>query len=531
MTKKFAKEYAHLSYPHEEGIHVLVCPLDTTKSDDDVLYKRFGIIGHIHNVVVKHAKRLLYEFRHDDKYKPLISEYAELKKTLSDDDFKKTVKPVIKQMNAIRKHIGLTEYGFQAYAKKENHMFSKNISSQQIQKEASRVWEGVEKVLFSDGETIHFKPYREISTICGKSPKNGVQLFSKYHNHLNDKTPVLYDSEISWNGLIIKVKMDYDDPYVRESLKHNVKYCEIKRMMFSSGWRYYVAIYLEGNAPLKIMHGKAPMCEIDPGVSTMAVYSEKELILCELAPDAKSYQKKIFRLQSQIDDCKMRMNPDNYNADGTIKKGKHEWELSKTAKRKQRMITVLNRKEAASRRCSHNRLANDIIKISPDIRLEPMDYKALQKRSKKTERSDKSVEINKNGVTKSVRKYKRKKRFGTSCRTRAPSMFVSILERKALRYGGSVSYIDTRTLKPSQYDHVSDTFVKTDLNKRSKTIGGHEVQRDLYSAFLGYCVKPDGKTFDHKKADTLFEKFVIAQNKLISDMKARGISMPQCFGF
>ena len=67
--------------------------------------------------------------------------------------------------------------------------------------------------------------------------------------------------------------------------------------------------------------------------------------------------------------------------------------------------------------------------------------------------------------------------------------------------------------------------------KMIKTIGDVEVQRDLYAAFIGYCTKEDGKTFDKKKADKLFKHFVAMQNELIEKMKQDGISMPQCFGF
>lgn len=528
-----AKEFPCPEYAKCAGTHVLELPLATTKRDEDAVNKRFGIIGHIHNVAVKHMKQCLEALRSDEEYKALKEQYAALKAVCSDEVFASEAKPVTDRINELQAAYGLTETSLHEYIKVQARMFKKNLSSQQVQKEASRVWKGVEKVLYGDGRDIRFKPYREITTICGKSPRNGVKFFSRYHNYLNKNDDVLYaDGQIVWNGLIIRVKIDYKDPYVCESLQHNVKYCEIKRMMFPSGWRYYVSLYLDGPAPKKLTAGDAPLCEIDPGVSTMAVYSEEKVILRELAPEAKSYQKKIQRLRSQIDDCKRRMNPENYNADGTVKRGRHKWKLSKAAQRKQRMVTVLCRKEAANRKDSHCRLVNDILRISPHIRLEPMDYKALQKKAKKTERQDKPSEVTaSSGERRTVYKYKRKKRFGTSCRTRAPSMFISILTEKALRYGGSVAYIDTRSIKPSQYDHVSKDFVKTDLKTRSKIVGGHVVQRDLYSAFLGYCTASDGRTFDHDKADALFERFVITQDEELSLMKAQGISMPQCFGF
>lgn len=529
MPAKHAKEYPRPIYGDEDGTHVLTLPLAATAYDKNVIHKRFGIIGHAHNVLVKYAKHLLDVLDADEEYQLLKKEYADI---AGCSDFEKKSKPIVKRMNAVRKRIGLTKTGLEKYMKVQANMFAHHISSQQMQKEADRVWEGVEKVLFGDGKTLHFKPYCDIDTICGKSAKNGVKFFSRYHNYLNDKDDVVFpDGQIVWNGMSVKVKIDYDDPYVVCALKHDIIYCEIKRVAFASGYRYYVSLYLKGPAPDRIKPGSAPLAEIDPGVSTVAMYSEGGIILRELAPDAVRYQKEIVRLQKQVDDCRRRMNPGNYNEDGTVKKGKHKWILSKTAKRKQWLIRVLHRREQAYRRCEHNKLANDVIKVSPFVRSEPMDFKALQKRAKKTERQNKvSVIKTKSGKTVSVRKYKRRKRFGRSTRTRAPSAFMSILERKANIYG-SFSLIDTRKVKPSQYDHVSDSYIKVPLSQRSKIIGGQNVQRDLYAAFIGYCVGSDGKTFDRKKAELLFDRFVIAQNVEIKAMRQEGISMPHCFGF
>ena len=73
-------------------------------------------------------------------------------------------------------------------------------------------------------------------------------------------------------------------------------------------------------------------------------------------------------------------------------------------------------------------------------------------------------------------------------------------------------------------------YIKVPLSQRSKIIGGQNVQRDLYAAFIGYCVGSDGKTFDREKAELLFDRFVIAQNVEIKAMRHEGISMPHCFG-
>lgn len=520
-----AKDCRKTEYKAETGTHVLTFPLVTTRCDEEILYKRFGIAAHIDYVITKRANILLSKLKSDERYQSLLKQYGELRSSVSEEEFEVMKKPIADEMNNIRKTIGLTKCDLEKYAKVQAKLFKSNFSSQQVQKLVANVWSGVQKVLFSDGKILHYKKAKDVHSISCKSPKNGIKLLSEYHNYLNDKDVVIWpEGQIIWNGISIKVKIDYDDPYVIESLQYNVKYCEVKREMFESGYRYYLIVYLQGDAPKKFS-SKGKTCGIDPGVSTVAVYSENKLILKELAPEARSYQKKILKLQKQVDECKFRMNPENYNEDGTIKKGKHTWKLSKTAKRKQRLITVLYRKERENRLCSHRTLVNEIARECSTAYIEPMNYKALQKRSKKTERQDKATEVaKKNGETIVVHKFKRKKRFGSSCRTRAPSLFIQELKKKV-----ELIETDTKKLKPSQYDHTTGEYTKTDLKTRFKEIGGHIVQRDLYAAFINYC--SDGEKHDDKKANTLFEDFVNMQNELISEMKQDGVSMPQCFGF
>ena len=125
-------------------------------------------------------------------------------------------------------------------------------------------------------------------------------------------------------------------------------------------------------------------------------------------------------------------NPQNYNEDGTIKKGKLQWKISKTCWRDKRKLTTLYRKKAAYTKQSHERQINELMRDANTFILEEMNFKALQKRSRqKTEKTDKTVEIEKkDGTKKEIRKNKRKRRFGLSIQDRAPSGFVAILKQK-----------------------------------------------------------------------------------------------------
>ena len=91
---------------------------------------------------------------------------------------------------------------------------------------------------------------------------------------------------VNWLELSLKCylpKSENSLSYVWESLKGKISYCNIKRLMFSSGWRYYAEIVVSGAAPTRVSIGTSTM-GIDPGVSTIAGVSEDACVLEELAP-------------------------------------------------------------------------------------------------------------------------------------------------------------------------------------------------------------------------------------------------------
>lgn len=196
------------------------------------------------------------------------------------------------------------------------------------------------------------------------------------------------------------------------------------------------------------------------------------------------------------------------------------------------MKTVFRQKAAYTKQ-SHEELADRLVERANVFITEEMDFRALQKRSKRPpERQDStSVIVKKDGTRQSVRKFKKKKRFGSSIRDRAPAMFLAILKRKCLLQGGDVITADTKVVRASQYDHVTDSYKKAPLSCRIKTVGGHRVQRDLYSGFLLKHVSEDNRTIDRAGCNLGFEAFLQSQEQCINDIRASGAGYPACFGF
>jgi hypothetical protein len=512
-------------------IHVIKFPLIMNEADVHFAEKSFYAIYHLHNVTVSRVITLFHVLDCHTTYQSLRKEYNTILKQYENTDAKKIPKEVkarktelSKQMTDIRTEIGLTDYGLQAYigkCRKQN--FAHLVSSSQAQKEATRVWDGVADVLFKKGNKVHYKKLMETYTIPGKNPTNGVE-FNKEN------------MTIEWMHRTLKCVQpkDPDDIwYVKESLDHDICYCEIKREMFPSGWNYYVIVTLKGPAPQKPRKVGTGRVGIDPGVSTIAAVSYDGVLLEELAPKAKEYNQKIQQIQRKMDRSKRATNPNKYDEKGNIKKDNNDkWIYSKNYKRLRQELKSLYRQKAAYIKQSHEEQANRILAMGNQIYVEKTDFRALQKRAKDNGKQENlSIIKTADGTEKEVHKNKKRKRFGSSISNRAPSKLLTILKRKAIQSGGSYTEIDCKVLKASQYDHTTDTYTKVPLSQREKEVGGHIVQRDLYSGFLIFNVSDDLTYVDIEKCNAFFETFVVMQDACIETMKQANISYKPGFGF
>ena len=430
-------------------------------------------------------------------------------------------------MNTVRESIGLTESGLQGYVKVQQHKYAEHLQSQEVQKEASRVWDGVEKVLFGNGRKLKIPKLNDIRSICGKQKGTGIRF-------------ILGEGKVLWNGLDLKCDMKAFDghilprnAYETVALGEDFSYCEIVRLPFPEGCRYYLHVYMRGEAPDATPAAPVKDNGIDPGVSTMASVSEDgRCALEELAPDIKKYNRIIQKLNNRLEEERRRSNPGNYLPDGRIRRGRKVWIRTEKYNRIEMKLRSWYRKRSGYVKTAHGTLANQIIRNGSRILVERMRYSALAKRSRKTDRQDKESTITKkDGTSQQIRKYKKKKRFGRSLNNRSPALFLQILKKKAVSVGGSYAEVDTRKLCASQYDHTQGKNIRVKLNCRMKEVGGHKVQRDLYSAFIVVNVKEDLSTPDREKCNSRFASFLKEHDKLINEIKSKKQVRPACFGF
>ena len=254
---------------------------------------------------------------------------------------------------------------------------------------------------------------------------------------------------------------------------------------------------------------------VDIGTQSFAFTSETEVgikNLSELGQSIKDTEQKKSRIQRALDRSRRANNPDNYNKDGTIKKGKKNWVQSNRYKKKREKYADVCRKAAVNRELAINKDVNMLRKLGNVVITEPKNSSKLAKKTKKSTKKE-------NG------KYTKRKRFGKSIQNRCPGKFQEKLERKFKVSNGV--YIETsKDYRASQYDHTSDDYVKKKLSDRMFALkDGSIVQRDWYSSFLLYCCNTVTRTIDKNKCKKEFEQQLEKEKCFIEQVRKSKIKI------
>ena len=489
----------------------ITLPFSFSAEDDFMFSKLFRSAEKIENKVKYFVKKQYYEMRKTKEYKKWLNRYIHPKNN-------KEKVLAKKRLNKLTIKYQLTKTLIEKYAAKQKLAYNGCIQSQMIQLLADNVYKSLEKIMYSDGKKFHFKKPGDLYTIRTKANNNGFRFD-------NNTLTVKYKSKT------YKLIINKDDYYAYELLSLTPAYTALIRKPFKNGYKYYFQITFKDKSPIKRKMGSGSV-GIDIGTSTIAVVG-KDLIFEPLAPGIDKYNKQIIKLQTKLNHSRFINNPNNFNKDGTIKKGvKLNWYKTKTYTKLLFKLKNAYRKREAYKKTYINNLTNRILKLGDTFIIEDMNFKALQKKSKTTERSDKVSEIKqKDGTVKQVNKFKKKKRFGKSLNNHSPALVITILNNKIKSASGISIKINTKNYKASQYNHVSDEYIKTELNQRVKYIGTDLVQRDLYSAFLLKNYK-DLDTVDKDKCSLEFSDFINKQNKIIDNLNNNKEvkKYPSCMG-
>lgn len=467
-------------------VFVLTLPLRCEPWQRDRLDTVFRCCNSTKNALIAKKLRALKQLERTVAWKSIKAEmatvYAEVKDHEPTNAQMQKLRPLFRQSNQLLAQHGITKAAFERDVKHIAKHFGKNVHSQVAQKLSYDVWNGFERYLFGNGETIRFSAIGEFSSIEGKSNLTGIRYSGGY---------------LLYGKLKLQVSFSKKDPYDYEhqAMLRTIHYCRLTRRWYPDGWRYFAQFVLSGKPPIKVKPKTGELLHLmgtgrvglDIGPQTLAAVGDHNAELVVLAEQVQDIQSKLRRIIRAMDRSRRAANPKMFKPNGSVipvdklpsecimqKNGKPRrlWKESKRYAQLKSTRKYLLRSQADLRRQQHNQLVNQILAMGDDFFIETMQFSALAKRSKVAKTNTQGKNLS-------------RKRFGKSIANKAPAMFVNILERKVRDAGGEFHHVNTVKAKASQYDHSTGTYKKKKLSQRWHQLAdGTKVQRDLYSAFL-----------------------------------------------
>jgi len=456
-------------------------PLKTTSADEATILVRLDAGRQLYHACLGESMERLALIQQSKEYQRI----QKLPKTINGEPNKERTKA----FNELNRKEEFTDYAIQHYATGiRNSWIEEHIGTHIAQKLASRAFNAVQKKAFGVAKNVRFKGKNQMDSLEGKNNETGL---------------IFRNNTLYWSGLEIPCIVYNDNDLITYGLKHRVKYCRIVRRKINSKNRFYLQLICEGT-PYQNPKNKIGTEEIglDVGVGTIAVVADTKATLKQFCSELIPDQKKKRKLQRKLDRSLRATNPDNYNPNGTVKKGK-KFKKSNRYQTVSKDLAETDRVLAAHRKSLHGKDINEILAMGTRIQTEKVSYKGWQKR------------------------------YGRSIGMRAPSMFMDSLKRKAENAGGYLFEFPTQTTKLSQTCHICEETVKKPLSKRWHICCGIRMQRDLYSGFLAKCVVKETSALDMVRAKELWQGMESILSEAISRAKQTAIGKvcPASFGF
>lgn len=468
------EQQARKTFRKANSTHIAIFELDVPHNQKSTLLQHAKSAAYIKRRVQTEMRKRIEQYHRERTYKNTIKEYH-----AATSETKK--KQLGKQLAILQEKHGITE----EQVKKISAYWANRTNIQSVfgLTIAEDVWSGVEKILYKGARKLGTKQSDDTLSLRAKQVNRGIRIGLSRRGKLAFKyeNMTLYP-KIGKDDLFLREEQEAitaflcDENIERKAIQHFLKTGEITSTYrpkyvtlvfehYRGEWHVSAHVAVEGDAIEKKKrdgsprHHRAVDGEIGLDIGTQS-YAAVGANICEMRNLAERNgkairdEKKLRRLQRHADRCQRAANPQYYNENGTIKKGKQEWVRSREYERTQAKIRAYHRKCALNRKYAIREDVNRLREHGSVIVSEKQSIKGWQA-----------------GL------------FGRSVQSRCPGAFRVELRRKF------VDYVEVDIMyRASQYDHERDVYEKKKLSQRTHHhAGGRASPRDGYSGFLLWC--------------------------------------------
>lgn len=436
------------------SMSVVTIPLKTRVFEEDIINKRLELCRKVYNNMLHDKLKTLRKMEHDKDYiasKEIILNTYKCENKTERNRLKKTEQ--YKNAQEIQKEkfkeYGFSEYAFASDVLKYIKPFNSNITATAATYTISKpMWAAFEKYLFADGRRIHYKSFNSISSVASDG-KAGLKIV--VNNKKSTRKPespfglsLKYGSNRAGKTINMPLIVDKNDFYMQEMICNNIKVVRLVRRKIKTHYKYYVQLTVDTAPPIKYDRCtgeiKNPINDGNVGI----FIDTRKITLCHknglkqidlIDKRQIKFEEEIGNINRFLDNSRRISNPENFNEDGTIKKGivvdgqkrKLHWNNSNNYKKALAKKADIQRRLAEQRKIRAGEITNMILSLGNNIICNNYNFKAAQMRKKETEIDEKG-------------KIKSKKKAGKAISYSAPAMLLTILNNKLVARGYNEIY-------------------------------------------------------------------------------------------
>jgi hypothetical protein len=391
---------------------VVTIPLKTEKWQSDLLMKRFEVCRQIYNSMLGYELKKLRAMERSEEYKQAQAVIANAYKTMDVAERKKDAdfKAAIEVKKELMKQNRFSKQGFVGDTTSFYKHFNKSIPSAVAGCTiAPAMWAAFDDYFYGTGRQIKFKRKGDWRSMVSDG-KSGIRILDDEDNTIRGQADGrnLYCVCGSDKARMIKMplKIDRRDYYKLEMLDKPYKQVRIVNKEVRGKLKWYAQITVDappvakydskGNEKHKIKKGKMGVY-VDTSHVVYTTNGRKfEDINLENTDADIYYDTRIAELQRYMESSRRTLNPDNFNEDGTIKKGIYKdgerhrlrWTFSNGYRRANSELKDLYRVQAENRRLERIIIANEILSHGNDITINDFPFQWAAMRKKEDEKTE-----------------------------------------------------------------------------------------------------------------------------------------------
>lgn len=462
---------------------VLELPLVTEKWQRDVLDTKMECVRKVYNQMLDTELKKYREMTKTKKWRELNGIIKEELQTANGSKKKSDrLKAAYERKNSILKENGFSEFDFRKEALKCSKYYQKHISSTMASCSIGEpMWRAFEKLLFGNGDMVHFKKQDGVYSIVSDN-KSGIRLVKNNSGY----NVVISNQMAKAKALKLQVKGP-NTKYDKMMLDAPIKMIRIVKRIEKGHRRFYCQLTVAREPYVKLDENgnlKHPMGSGTVGIciwrNTLCAVGDDSVLEVNLIPDEEEYTSKREELSRKLEHLLRVNNPDNFNEDGTVKKGivtengkriRLQWNESNHYKKVKNELKELYRVHGVKKSLLQNKVILELLSMGNQFYFLNTSFTTL----KPEKNEDNPLEIV---------EYKKKKQRRKAIQEAAPSMFMTKLDNKLIARGLDIVWRIDIPEELYWYRHDTGVSDRDFFKNATVSLYGTEINQTMYRAFL-----------------------------------------------